>query len=245
MNPTERFRDRAADYARYRPGYPDELHRWLLEGGLPERPDAVDLGAGTGISSEYLLRHGCTVTAVEPNPQMHAAAVAWLGGRPGFRSVRARAEQTGLASRRFDLAAAFKAAHWFNLNEALTEMDRLVRPGGWIVMAWNLRSPEKTAIAKELESLLLAKAVDYQMYEERRLTTLSALADFELKVISHRRILDWPSFSGLVQSWSYVPAPSYPRHAEFFLELRRIFDAAQTDGRVEFHYDCHAYRLAR
>jgi len=242
---TERFQDRAACYARYRPGYPDELFQWLVEGGLPQRPDAVDLGAGTGISSEYLLRHGCAVTAVEPNQQMHAAASGWLGARPGFRSVRARAEQTALASQSFDLATAFQAAHWFDLISALTEMRRLLRPGGWILMAWNLRSPKRTAIAGELESLLLSKAVDYRMYEERRLATLSALEAFELKVIGHQHSLDWLSFSGLVQSWSYVPAPAHPGHAEFFGDLRHIFDLAQTDDRVAFYYDCHAYRLAR
>jgi hypothetical protein len=112
-------------------------------------------------------------------------------------------------------------------------------------MAWNLRPAERSVIAADLETLLLAKAVDYRMYEERRSATFDALADFELKVIGHTHLLDWISFNGLVQSWSYVPVRAHPRHEEFFGDLRRIFDAAQTDGRVAFHYDCHAFRQER
>lgn len=245
MSPTSRFTDRAVPYARYRPGYPDELFEWLRAGGLPAHPDAADLGAGTGISCEYLLRHGCTVTAVEPNEGMRAAAVAWLHSRPGFRAVGAQAERTGLRSASFDLASAFQSAHWFELQPALAEMRRLLRPGGWILMAWNLRAATRTDIGADLEALLLSKAVDYSHYEDRRLATLDALASFDSKVIPHQQALDWLAFSGLVQSWSYVPAPDHPRHGEFFADLRRIFDSAQREGLVRFYYDCHGYRQPR
>jgi hypothetical protein len=50
----ERFSDRAADYIRYRPTYPDEAVHAILDGlGPPDRLVAADVGAGTGISPVY------------------------------------------------------------------------------------------------------------------------------------------------------------------------------------------------
>ena len=50
MNPTGRFSDRAADYAKYRPTYPaaamDAVLRCSPE---PQAWTAADVGAGTGI----------------------------------------------------------------------------------------------------------------------------------------------------------------------------------------------------
>jgi hypothetical protein len=57
MNPLSRFSDRAADYAKYRPSYPDQAIATLLEGlGNPSQLVAADIGAGTGISSLVISR---------------------------------------------------------------------------------------------------------------------------------------------------------------------------------------------
>jgi 2-polyprenyl-3-methyl-5-hydroxy-6-metoxy-1,4-benzoquinol methylase len=60
MNPLNRFSDRAADYAKYRPSYPEEAIATILEGlGDPSQLVAADIGAGTGISSRLLAQKGC------------------------------------------------------------------------------------------------------------------------------------------------------------------------------------------
>jgi SAM-dependent methyltransferase len=241
MNPTARFIGRAALYARHRPGYPEEIIAELREKGLPDGGRVADVGAGTGISSEYFLRHGCRVTAVEPNEEMRRAAEEWLGGRPGFEAVNGTAEETGLLSGAFDLAAAFQAAHWFDFDRALAEMRRLVRPGGLLAMAWNLRSKELTAFDTGLERLLYDRAVDYANYEERRGASIASLSGFETRVFRHEQPRDWEALRGLVQSWSYVPAPGHARHEWFFEGLRRLFEANAEGGVIRLRYDCHFY----
>jgi SAM-dependent methyltransferase len=241
VNPTGRFSGRAAVYSRYRPGYPEAIAGTLRQAGLPDGAHAADLGAGTGISSEFLLRHGCRVTAVEPNDDMRAASESWLGGRPGFRAVAGSAEQTGLDTASFDLVAAFQAGHWFNFAAALEEMERLAKPGGLLAFAWNLRSKDLSEFDRRLEHLLHESAVDYSRYEERRLSALGGLAGFHTAVFRHEQRLDWEPLSGLVQSWSYVPSPEHPRHGAFFDELRRLFTQEQREGVIVLRYDCHLY----
>jgi SAM-dependent methyltransferase len=213
----------------------------LRSAGLAHEAEVVDIGAGTGISSEFFLRHGCRVTAVEPNQEMRAAAEEWLGDKPGFRAVEGTAEATGLPDGSFDTAAAFQAAHWFDFDKALAEMERLVRPGGIRTMAWNLRSKDLSEFDQRLERLLLERAVDYATYEERRFLLREGLSRFETRVFRHEKAMDWESLRGLVQSWSYVPAPGHERHTRFYEELQSLFADTNDGGVIRLRYDCHLY----
>ncbi|MBE9141178.1 hypothetical protein IQ254_28925 [Nodosilinea sp. LEGE 07088] len=64
LNPLGRFSDRAADYARYRPSYPEgAIAAMLADRGDPRSLVVADIGAGTGISSRLLADWGPRVTA--------------------------------------------------------------------------------------------------------------------------------------------------------------------------------------
>src|ERR1700730_10638184 len=102
QDPTERFSGRAETYAKYRPGYPDEMLQFLEV--LVAPPAAVaDIGSGTGILTRELLKSGYDVWAVEPNEAMRTAAEGTLNGCVAFRSVRGTAEATTLEDRTIDL----------------------------------------------------------------------------------------------------------------------------------------------
>lgn len=128
--PTERFSDRVADYVRYRPAYPEDLLRTLVEAtGLGPGRVVADVGSGTGISAALLLRSGARVLAVEPNPEMRRAAEERLGGEPRFRSVAGTAEATTLPSASVDLVTAGQAFHWFDPEPTRREWLRILRGG--------------------------------------------------------------------------------------------------------------------
>ena len=83
-----RFNERVANYIAYRPKYPAAVAEFLRdELGLSTASVVADVGSGTGILSELLLREGCTVFAVEPNEAMRAAAEELLQAYPNFKSV--------------------------------------------------------------------------------------------------------------------------------------------------------------
>ena len=72
---TTRFSDRAEDYMKYRPHYPQQIIEILKsKTGLSQNSIVADIGSGTGISTGLFLNNGNKVFAVEPNKEMREAA---------------------------------------------------------------------------------------------------------------------------------------------------------------------------
>jgi len=126
----------AAAYAEHRPGYAEAAVRWALEPARDGRPVRVaDVGAGTGKLTATLIGLGAEVTAVEPDPQMLAELRRTM---PEVRSVPGSAEEIPLPDASLDAVLAGQAMHWFDMNRALPEIARVLRPGGVLAGLWNV-----------------------------------------------------------------------------------------------------------
>ena len=127
------FGRRAADYARFRQGFPPELFRRLAGLGVG-RPGqrVVDLGTGTGTLARGFAGEGCEVVGLDVSGDMLAAARALA---PELTFVAAPAERTGLETGAWDVVSAGQCWHWFDRPAALAEAERLLRPGGAVVIA--------------------------------------------------------------------------------------------------------------
>jgi SAM-dependent methyltransferase len=130
------FAQQADAYARGRPDYPQAVLPWLGEQlGLQPAWQVLDLGAGTGKFSRYLLDSGAQVTALEPVAAMRAK----LASLPGLRVLDGTAEAIPLPDASLDAVFAATAFHWFATPAALAEIARVLRPGGWLVLLFNVR----------------------------------------------------------------------------------------------------------
>lgn len=128
------FGARAFDYAEHRPNYPADAVRWALAGASCPVHDVLDLAAGTGKLTEGLLPLGLTVTAVEPDDGMRAELVGRL---PQLTALAGTAEEIPLATGSVDAVLVGQAFHWFDQVPALTEIGRVLRPGGVVGALWN------------------------------------------------------------------------------------------------------------
>lgn len=242
MQPTERFSDRAAVYTRGRPTYPDAIVAFLRsEGALPADGVVVDIGVGTGLSSEPFLRAGHPVIGVEPNEPMRAVGDARLAGHGRYRSVSGRAEDTTLAAGCAHLVIAGQAFHWFDPPRAGAEARRILVPGGWAALIWNDRPPGGTPFLEGYEALLHTYGIDYAKVAHRHVDEEAIHRFFaptvpRLAYFDNPRSLDRDDLFALVGSASYMPPPGHPRHAEMSAALQRLFDTCAADGRVDVHY---------
>ena len=247
FDPTRRFKGRAEAYARHRPGYPGAVAA-LLEGECALTPGSViaDIGSGTGILAEMLLARGCRVFGVEPNADMRAEGERALARYPGFESVDARAEATTLPVASVDIVTAAQAFHWFDRTRARAEFARILRPGGWVVLLWNLRRKDADAFAVAYERLLLEYATDYRRVDHANVTE-SVIAEFfdpapfGLRVFPNRQVFEYEALEGRLLSSSYAPAAGHPNHAPMLAALRATFDRHNQGGTVAFAYDTQVY----
>lgn len=106
------FTDKADDYAKFRPSYPDAAVRWLKSKIFAEC--VVDIGAGTGIFTQVLLKYFTNVSAIEPNAQMREKFKNFL---PDILCLAASGEATGLADNSVDLITVAQAFHWLDAEK--------------------------------------------------------------------------------------------------------------------------------
>jgi SAM-dependent methyltransferase len=135
----------AAEYARHRPRYAEAAIRWCLQPARTDRPRVADIGAGTGILTSALHQLGADVVAVEPDPQMLTELRRHVCDVP---VVPGTAEAIPLEDGSVDAVLAGQAMHWFEMDRALPEIARVLRPGGILAGLWNIQDDQTAWVAE-------------------------------------------------------------------------------------------------
>ena len=237
---TERFGDRAMQYARFRPGYPLELISFLeQEGLLPEGAVVADIGSGTGKLSEVFLARGYGVYGVEPNGEMRAQAERVFQGRENFHSVAGTSEATGLEAASVDLVAVGQAFHWFDVEQARREFLRILRPDGAVAIVWNEREPARgfgPAYQEIVDRYKMeAVPVSHASVSAAALERFFAPSTPVWMRLEHACYYDLEAITGRMVSSSYMPNTS-PRKETMIAALEKAFAAHAVHGRVELRY---------
>ena len=246
LDPTKRFSNRVDNYLRYRPRYPPEIIPLLnKECGLTPDSLIADIGSGTGFLAELFLRNGNRVLGVEPNAEMRAAGEQLLAQYANFTSVEATAENTSLPDSSVDFVTAGQAFHWFNRAKARSEFALILKPNGWVAIVWNGYNPERTPLLKGYHEALLRYGTDYREVrreiEDTHIDKFFTSSEYKAARFSFQQSFDFEAFKGRTLSASYAPQVGEPNYEPMLNQLREVFEANQTNGKVTFDYDTEAY----
>ena len=124
----DRFRGFADLYDANRPSPPEALGPLLARYANVKRPAVVDIGSGTGLSSRWAAKWAESVIGIEPNAEMRSVAET----RPAqsVKYMDGIGHDTGLDASTADVVTVVQAMHWMDPGPTLTEIGRVLRPGG-------------------------------------------------------------------------------------------------------------------
>jgi ubiquinone/menaquinone biosynthesis C-methylase UbiE len=224
----------AEAYERGRPAYPPEAVRWMLG----EQPRTVlELGAGTGKLTRVLTGLGHDVHATDPDAAMLRILERAV---PGVRTAEASAEDVPLPDASVDVVVAAQAYHWFDLDRALPEVARVLRPAGRLGVVWNVRN-EKIPWVRRLGALI---GTQEQLYDPAQALILSELFGFvEYREFTYWQTVDRQSIQDLVLSRSNVAVLPEDERTAKLAEVLALYDefGRGMDG-MQLPYVTRCYR---
>ena len=122
----------------------------LAEGaGLREGVRALELGCGTGIFLEKVAARGASITGIDLSADLLARCAVRMKGAAGVSLVRGNAEKMPFPDASFDAVYGSSILHHLDLEAALTEVARVLRPGGRMAFAEpNILNPQVVVMFK-------------------------------------------------------------------------------------------------
>jgi SAM-dependent methyltransferase len=227
-------------YDAARPAYPDWVFDFLCERcGLAPNAVTFEIGAGTGTATRRLLKLGANpLLAIEPDGRL-ATFLRETVPDKALTVVVAPFEEVVLQDASFDLGLSATAFHWLAEDLALTKVAKLLRPGGWWAMVWNVfgdfrrLDPFHEATKALLNGPLSPSAgngeMPFALDAEARLAALErahAFDNLEHRTSTWSLVLDPDQIVALYATYSNINVR--PDREDVLTELRRL-------ACVEFH----------
>jgi SAM-dependent methyltransferase len=215
LNPALSFGSVASLYDSVRPSYPVECVRYAVGDSVGDAPRrVVDVGAGTGKFTEIVAMLGHDVVAVEPDDDMRAQLSVRF---PQLVALAGTGESIPLPDSSVDAVVVAQAFHWMNARLALTEMARVLRPGGSVGLIWNMRD-SNVAWVGALSELL--EGGNNTLPES--IPTHPDFSAFERKDFRFDVPMDADALVQLVSSRSYVITMPDDKRADLLSQVRTL-----------------------
>jgi len=246
-DPTKRFSSRVNDYLLYRPGYPPEIIGFLEKNcRLTSSSIIADIGSGTGKAAELFLENGNTVFGVEPNDEMRHAAENLFRNHSQFISVNGTAEKSTLPSDSINQIIVGQAFHWFDYTKAKIEFNRILKPGGYVILIWNERPVNQVGFMGDYDLFLMDYSIDYKEIDHRNVNEeiLSAFFtpnNYALEEFEYHQVFDFTGLKGRYDSASYAIPADAKGYDVAIAALHGIFEKYQVDEKVVMKYVTKLY----
>ncbi len=121
-------------YDRARPSMPDKLLSVVKRYLGREVRCVVDVGCGTGKSLDMWLDQAQHIIGVEPNAELRAVAEKKYADRPEVCFFDDCGEKMSIPDNTADVITCVQVFHWLDDKQALPEFDRILKPGGMLLV---------------------------------------------------------------------------------------------------------------
>ena len=246
MDNKDKFTDKAENYAKYRPSYPNELIDYLQkEVGLLNGIIA-DIGAGTGILTKLLAPIAKKVYAIEPNQAMRHAFEQFCENIQNIELIDGYAEETGLPDNSVDFITAAQAFHWSDKNRCSIEFQRILKKNGKVILVWN-KKESGNLFMQTLESILLNFCPNFTGFAGGTKTSSDEenhfflRNQFEYRVFDNVMLISQEEFIGGTLSSSYAPTNKDKHYNEFIAALTALFQQFSVQGSLFIPNKTHSY----
>ena len=168
-----------------------DLKRLAELAGELDHPQALDLGCGAGHAAFALAQAGARVTAYDLSVEM-LGVVGTEAVRRGLNGLDTRqgpAERLPFADLSFDIVATrYSAHHWADVPAALGEAERVLKPGGVLVVI-DVAAPESPLLDTLLQTVeILRDPSHVRDYRLSEWTAMLLAAGFETPVSDAWRV---------------------------------------------------------
>jgi ubiquinone/menaquinone biosynthesis C-methylase UbiE len=183
--------------------------------GVPKNLSWIDIGCGTGVFTEQLIRHcsPAAVSAVDPS----AAQMAFARDRTDLKMVEFHAgdaQDLPFPDNRFDVAVMALVIHFVpDPGKAIGEMARVLRPGGWAasyVWDYSVGGSPTAPLAAAIKAI----GLESRPPPSRQATSMPALQQLwrsaNLDQIDTRAIRIPVEFADFNEFWNSITAPGGP-----------------------------------
>lgn len=196
----------------------------------------VDLAAGTGKLTRALLAWGLEVTAVEPQGSLRRVLAESVGAD---RVIEGVAEAIPLPDQIAKAVTVADGFHWFEAQAALTEIKRVLEPGGGLAILSTFPDWGGASWAEELGAMIerlrpahpyfdgpswqnaVREAGDWTEPRQIRVTTSQPSQP--------ERIADY------IGSMSWVAAMTDEERRQMLAEITTLVEAGETPAEMDIH----------
>jgi len=202
MTSSDHFSLASAEYAKFRPHYPDGLFDFLAQ-AAPARREAWDVGTGSGQAAVDLARVFEHVIATDASKRQIDLATP----HPRVTYRVESAEHSGLEPSSVDLVAAAQAVHWFDRPRFWAEVRRVLRPNG-IIAVWTYLlfeiAPPIDEIVRHFYSGIVGPywPPERRLVEQRYQTIDFPFAEFDAPDFVIEQLMTLEDVAGYIRTWS-------------------------------------------
>lgn len=225
------FDDNANSYDKYRPKYPKEVVKELIDlSHIESRDKILEIGCGTGQITMDFVKKGYEIVAIEKGKSLSKIASKKIERFDIGKIINSTFEDW-IPSDKFKLVISAQAFHWIDKKIGFNKILNLLKDNGSIGLIWNVDKSQETDFWKQASKVYekyLPKKKRQRGMEEtvdehwNYIRNRKELMNFERKDYHWEKLYAKEEYLGLLSTFSPHMSMDEDEREKFFKEIESI-----------------------